>query len=100
MSFGRNVSTCFVCRHSWAFLADVIIFTLDFKNKMPLLVFKNTASQTLLGHVTDTRCRPDITAAFEDHWQLPLGLNTKWPLIRLAGEDASKGKSKEEHKMQ
>jgi len=61
------------------------------------LVFKNTANQIPQGHVTDTICRPDITAAFRDHWQ---GINTTWPLIRLAGEDASKEKSKEEHKIQ
>ena len=61
------------------------------------MVFKDTANQIPQGHVTDTKCRPDITAAFQGHWQ---GVNTTWPLIRLAGEDASKGKSKEEHKLQ
>jgi hypothetical protein len=54
-------------------------------------VFKDTEYKTPNGHVTGTRCRPDITAAFEEDWITDD--RTNWALIRLAGEKASKGKS-------
>jgi hypothetical protein len=41
---------------------------------------------------------PDITAAFEDHWKNDN--TTLWPCIRLAGEQASEGKSRTMQKMQ
>ena len=62
----------------------------------PLLVFKSTGNKVHHGHVTDTRCRPDITAAFEGYWREDS--TTLWPCIQFAGEDASKGKSKAAHK--
>jgi hypothetical protein len=55
-------------------------------------VFKDTETKTHKGHVTDTSCRPDITAAFDHDWK-DHGPTTYWPLIRLAGEKASGGKS-------
>ncbi len=44
-----------------------MIFTLDFPDE-ELLVFKYTENKALLGHVTDTECRPDITVAFSSDW--------------------------------
>ena len=44
------------------------------------------------GHITDTKCRPDIIAAFDranDN-------TTLWPCIQLAGEQASKGETPNE----
>jgi hypothetical protein len=70
-------------------------FSLDFPNS-DLLVFKDTENKTPSGHVTGTKCRPDITAAFENDWRTD-GC-TDWALIRLAGERASKGKSLETQK--
>jgi len=64
----------------------------------PLLVFKSTGKNAHRGHVTDTQCRPDFTAAFDKHWGDEN--TTLWPCIRLAGEVASAGKSKEEQKKQ
>jgi hypothetical protein len=64
---------------------------LDFPNDDKLLVFKDTEYKTPNGHVTGTKCRPDITAAFEKDWIKDH--YTDWPLIRLAGERASNGKS-------
>jgi hypothetical protein len=61
------------------------------------LVFRDTGNQPLVGHVTDSKCKPDITAAFDNHWQ---GDVTLWPCVRLAGEKASSGKSKEDQKKQ
>ena len=46
-----------------------------------------------LRHVTGTKCRPDITAAFEK--DLIMDDYTDWTLIRLTGERASEGKSRE-----
>ena len=60
-------------------------FNLGFPNK-PLLVFKDTEHKIPRGHVTDTKCRPDITAIFEPNWK---DENTLWPCIQLAGEKAS-----------
>ena len=54
-------------------------------------------TRTPHGHVTDTQCRPDITAAFGEHW---MNGTVSWPFIRLAGEVASKGKSPEEQFVQ
>ena len=61
-------------------------FPLD-SRKGPTLMFQETINKS--GHVTDTMCRPDITAAFEGHWKNGV---VPWPFIRLAGESASKGK--------
>jgi hypothetical protein len=61
------------------------------------LVFKDTGNKPPLGHVTDSQCKPDITAAFDIHWH---GDTTLWPCVRLAGEKASEGKSQEEQKRQ
>ena len=69
---------------------------LDFAEK-PLLVFKNTGDNPPLGHVTDSKCRPDITAAFDKDWQNEA---TLWPCVRFAAEKASSGKTKEEQKKQ
>ena len=52
-------------------------------------MFKSTEHKIPLGHVTDTKCRPDYTAAFKKHWGTA-GV-TFWPFIRFAGEKASKG---------
>ena len=79
------------------FFLCAIIFTLDFMDG-PLLVFKLTENKVPLGHVTDTQCRPDYTAAFDKHWGKD-GIMF-WPCIRLAGEKASKGKSKEDQTKQ
>jgi hypothetical protein len=62
-----------------------------------LLVFRDTGNKPPVGHVTDSKCKPDITAAFDNHWQ---GDVTLWPCVRLAGEKASSGKSKEDQKKQ
>ena len=66
-------------------------FSLDFPNG-DLLVFKDMGNETPNGHVTGTKCRPDITAAFEKDWIADD--YTDWALIRLTGE-TSKGKSRE-----
>ena len=66
-----------------------MIFTLDFPT-YDTLVFRDTGNKSPSGHVTDTMCKPDITAAFESNWTngvVPL------PFIRLAGETASAGMS-------
>ena len=67
-------------------------FSLDFPNG-DLLVFKDMGNKTPNGHVTGTKCKPDITAAFEKDWIADD--YTDWALIRLAGERASEGKSQE-----
>ena len=82
----------FLCITS-TFLAYV---DLVFANE-PLLVFKDTGNKPPRGHVTDSQCKPDITAAFDKHWQDDA---TLWPCVRLAGEKASAGKSKDEQKKQ
>ena len=65
--------------------------SLEFSNDDKLMVFKDTGCKTPSGHVTGTKCRPDITAAFEKDWTTKYC--TDWALIRLAGEKVSKGKS-------
>jgi len=60
------------------------------------LVFKDAGNKTPNGHVTGTRCRPDITAAFEKDWITDD--STDWALIRLAGERASGGNNFETQK--
>ncbi|KAG8946852.1 hypothetical protein FRC04_011399 [Tulasnella sp. 424] len=63
-----------------------------------LLVWKNTGQKPPRGPVTDTACKPDITVASEKDFD---GENTTlWPCIRLAGEQASDGKSREDHEKQ
>ena len=66
-------------------------FSLDFPNDDNLLVFKDTGNKTPNGHVTGTKCKPDITAAFEKDWITDD--YTDWALIRLAGERASTSQS-------
>jgi hypothetical protein len=58
-------------------------------------VFRDTGNKRQPGHVIDTQCKPDITAAFEGHWKDGL---VHWPFIRLAGETASAGKSHDDRK--
>ena len=70
-------------------------FSLDFPDD-DLLVFEDTEQKTPNGHVTGTKRRPDIIAAFEKDWMKDR--NTEWGLIRLAGEKASGGKSLETQK--
>ncbi|KAG8937644.1 hypothetical protein FRC04_010312, partial [Tulasnella sp. 424] len=58
-----------------------------------LIVFKDTESKIPRGHVTDTECRPDITAAFENDFG---GDDTTfWPCIRMVGGWASGGSTSE-----
>ena len=57
------------------------------------MVFKDTGNKTPYGHVMGTKCRPDITAAFEKDWRMDD--YTDWTLIQLVGERASEGKSRE-----
>jgi hypothetical protein len=66
----------------------LIVLTQDFAT-VPLLVFKSTENKVPRGHVSDTECRPDFTAAFDTHWG-----DEATTCIRLVGEDASSGKSK------
>ena len=66
-----------------------MIFTLDFPER-ETLVFNDTGNKSPPGHVTDTMCKPDITAALEGHWKNGV---VPWPFIRLAGETASVEKS-------
>ncbi|KAH9962319.1 hypothetical protein BGW80DRAFT_1448496 [Lactifluus volemus] len=58
-----------------------------------ILQFEDTGSKTPPGHVVDTECRPDITAAFKEDWNNGVG---PWPFIQLAGEKASKGEKPED----
>ena len=67
-------------------------FSLDFPNG-DLLVFKDTGNRTPNRSVMGTKCRPDITAAFKKDWIADDCKN--WALIRLMGEKASKGKTRE-----
>ncbi|KAG8918231.1 hypothetical protein FRC01_001967 [Tulasnella sp. 417] len=53
-----------------------------------LVVFKDTERKVPRGHVIDTRCKPDITAAFEDAFNCNND-TTFWPCIRMAGGWAS-----------
>ena len=72
-------------------------FTLDFPDHKTL-VFKDTGNKSPPGHVTDTKCKPDITAAFENDWK-ENGV-VHWPFIRLAGETASAGMNRDEQRSQ
>ena len=65
-------------------------FSSDFM-KYDLLVFKDTGNKIDNGHITGSKCRPDIIAAFEKDWLIDA--STDWALIRLAGDRASRGKS-------
>ena len=56
--------------------------------------FRLTENRALVGHVTDTECRPDITAAFSSDWT-ENGI-THWSCAQLAGEKASQGKTKQQ----
>ena len=62
-------------------------------------MFKASGNKRLPGHVTGTRCRPDITAAFESDWEKKKAV-VHWPFVRLAGEQASLGKSRDYQKIQ
>jgi len=73
-----------------------MIFTSDFP-KRDTLVFQDTGDKSPPGHVTDTMCKPDITAAFRGHWKNGV---VPWPFIQLAGETASAGKSYGDQKIQ
>jgi hypothetical protein len=73
--------------------------TLDFQGPKAL-EFKDTGTKSPPGHVTDTMCKPDITAAFEGDWKEEKRDVVHWPFIRLAGEKASKGKNREVQKSQ
>ena len=66
-------------------------FSLDFPNS-DLLVFKDTGNKTPNRCIMGTKCRPDITAAFEKDWITDDYMD--WALIRLMGE-TSKGKPRE-----
>ena len=85
-------------KHSLSVLFWPLLLTydLDFAEK-PLLVFKNTGDNPPLGHVTDSKCKPDITAAFDKDWQNEA---TLWSCVRFVAEKASSGKTKEEQKKQ
>ncbi len=74
-------------------------FSLDCPND-DLLVFRDTGNNTPYGHVTGTKCRPDITAAFEKDWiEDEKGkFHSSWALMRLVGEKASKGKPSDTQK--
>ena len=64
-------------------------------------MFRGTGDKRQPGNVTHTKCKPDITAAFEGHWKSDLAtghLFVHWPFIRLAGETASAGKSHDDRK--
>ncbi|KAG8922095.1 hypothetical protein FRC01_014492 [Tulasnella sp. 417] len=54
-----------------------------------LVVFKDTERKVPRGHVTDTKCKLDITAAFDDAFNSDD--TTFWPCIRMAGGWASEG---------
>ena len=58
-------------------------------------MLRNTEYKTPLGHLTDTACRPDITAALEGHWYKGA---VHWLFICLAGEKASVGESRSDQK--
>src|SRR5258708_33572320 len=73
-----------------------MIFTLDFPER-DTLVFQDTGNKSPPGHVTDTMCKPDITAAFRVHWKNGV---VPWPFIQLAGETASAGKAHGDQKIQ
>ena len=61
-------------------------------------MFKSTGNKRPRGHVTDTECRPDVIAAFD--WAPDDSDITLWPCIQLAGEKASKGKSRQNQQKQ
>ena len=52
-------------------------FTLD-SPEGPTLVFWEMGNNSQPGHITDTKCRPHITAALKDHWK---GDVVPWPFI-------------------
>ncbi|KAG9049633.1 hypothetical protein FS837_009723 [Tulasnella sp. UAMH 9824] len=59
-----------------------------------LVVFKGMESKVPRGPVTNTECRPSITAALENDFN---GSDTTfWPCIRMAGQWAPKGTSPED----
>ncbi|KAI9457307.1 hypothetical protein F5148DRAFT_1322579 [Russula earlei] len=53
------------------------------------LEFRDTGNKSPPGHVTDTKRKPDIMAAFQNNWKDDV---VCWPFIQLAGEMASRGK--------
>lgn len=72
-------------------VSSKLLSGLDFSTS-DTLVFKNTGDKSHPGHVTDAECRPDFIAAFDAHFTNKKAL---WPYIRLTGEHASKGKTRE-----
>ena len=81
----------------------LFLTTHDFAVKFPddyLLVFEDSGNKTPKGHVTGTKCRPDITAASVKEWKMcsSRGVSLDWEIIRLAGERASQSKQPEEQK--
>ena len=73
-----------------------MIFTTDFPEG-DTLVFRDMGDKSPPGHVTDTMCEPDITAALQSHWKDDV---VPWPFVRLAGEVASAGKTSHTQKEQ
>jgi hypothetical protein len=73
-------------------------FTLDFPDH-ETLEFKDTGNKSPPehDHDTDTKCEPDFTAALESDWKNGV---VSWPFIRLAGETASAGTSRDDQKSQ
>ncbi|KAI9455217.1 hypothetical protein F5148DRAFT_1369876 [Russula earlei] len=53
------------------------------------LEFRDMGNKSPPGHVMDTKCKPDIMAAFQNNWKDDV---VRWPFIQLAGETASRGK--------
>ena len=89
------------------FSVKLLFLHVDFADE-DLLVLKSTESQYHGGHVSAagssvnwspiTDCRPDYAAAFMNDWG---GKNTTlWPCIRLVGEEASYGESREDQERQ
>ena len=95
-SWANDIAQTIKARHEHCLLCIYLFltthdFSLDFPNS-DLLVFKDTGNETPNGHIMGTKCRPDITAAFEKDWIVDD--YTDWALIQLVGE-TSKGKSRE-----
>jgi len=92
------MSVCFVSLRCLERDVDHVTASRRSRKSNSILVFKSTRNNAHRGHVTDTQRKPDFTAAFDKHWGDKN--TTLWPCIRLAGEAASAGKSKEQQKKQ